>query len=149
MFILMLALAIARLFSSSFSKNSSFIIVGNNGSTMRIVFRCQSKPLSVMTWRALMESPLTHWNMLTFCGWSLQMSAEPLCFPIGLFNFYYCFCSSKFHEGAQFLQCAPKLSCMVGLISLVLGIKIAICHVTHCCWLYCSTRYSWYNLKTA
>lgn len=145
----MSASARAKLVCCSFSENSCFIVVGNNGSTMRMVFRFETKPLSFTIWRALMQSVLIQltWNTLTFCWWCLQMSAEPLCFPIGLFNFYYCFCSSEFHEGAQFLQCAPKLSCMVGLISLVLGIKITICHVTHFCWLYCSTRCSWYNLK--
>lgn len=71
---------------------------------------------------------------LTLCRRGLQPLAQSLHTCVVLLNFDHCLRSSELHEGTQLHERAAKSSRMVAVVSLVLGVKIAIRHVPHGGW---------------
>ena len=68
---------------------------------------------------------------LTFRGRGLQPGAEPLCVPVVLLDLDHPLGAPELHEGAQLQDGAAEARRMVALVSLVLGVKITVCHFPH------------------
>lgn len=110
-----------------FNQSSDCLNILQGSTFLNVRSPIQSTPVNTSTW----PTTYTPEQGLTFCGWGFQSFAQSLYAPVVLLELDHRLCATQLHERAQLHKRAAEACCMVVLISLVLGIKIAVGHVPH------------------